>query len=161
MEHLCDIYRQTFGLDVVGLRYFTVYGPRQRPDMAFHRICTAALSERPFRVFGDGHQTRDFSYVDDVVAATLAAASVSLTDERIFNIGGGSPASLTQAIEIVGHLAGRPLEVEHVPAEDGDVRDTAAETTLARDLLGFEPATGLAAGLERQFEWVSTNARAR
>lgn len=157
MEHLCDVYRHCFGLDVVGLRYFTVYGPRQRPDMAFHRICTAALDNLTFRVFGDGRQTRDFSYVDDVVKATLAAAGVPLGDERIFNVGGGSPASLAQAIQIVGELAGRSLEVEYLPVEDGDVRDTAADTTRARRTLSFAPQVDLATGLQREFAWLAAH----
>jgi UDP-glucuronate 4-epimerase len=154
MEHLCDLYHHNFGVDVVGLRYFTVYGARQRPDMAFHRICSAALERRPFVVFGDGRQTRDFSYVGDIVAATLAAADSRLGGERIFNVGGGSPASLSDAIALVGQLAGRSLEVQHVATEHGDVRDTSADTALARRLLGFTPTVTLAAGLEREFDWL-------
>jgi nucleoside-diphosphate-sugar epimerase len=153
MEHLCELYRQTFDIDVVGLRYFTVYGPRQRPDMAFHRICAAALSQTAFPLFGDGRQTRDFTYVDDVVAATLAAGRADLDGDRIFNIGGGSPASLLETIEIVSALAGHPLDVERQSPGDGDVRDTAADTALARRVLGFSPEVSLGAGLARQFEW--------
>jgi nucleoside-diphosphate-sugar epimerase len=154
MEHLCELYHHSFGIDVVGLRYFTVYGPRQRPDMAFHRICSAALDQRPFVVFGDGQQTRDFSYVEDIVAATLDAAHSELNGERIINVGGGSPASLAKAIELVQELSGRRLEVRHVATEHGDVRDTSADTSLARTLLGFDPQVSLAAGLQRQLDWL-------
>lgn len=154
MEHLCELYHDNFGVDVIGLRYFTVYGPRQRPDMAFHRVCAALLEQQPFVVFGDGRQTRDFTYVGDIVAATLAAAVCDSNGQRIVNLGGGSPASLTDAVRLVEELAGRSLEVRYVKSEHGDVRDTAADTTLAQQMLSFAPQVGLASGLERQFKWL-------
>jgi UDP-glucuronate 4-epimerase len=156
MEHLCELYRANFGTDVVGLRYFTVYGPRQRPDMAFYRLCRCAVDNSPFVVFGDGTQTRDFSYVDDVVTVTRAAATAQLPDVRIFNIGGGTPASLRQVIELVENLAGARLQVTFSESEYGDVRDTAADTSLARRWLGFQPQASLESGLEREFDWVAT-----
>lgn len=155
MEYLCSLYRMNFGLDVVGLRYFTVFGPRQRPDMAFHRICRAAIERSEFVVFGDGRQTRDFSFVGDIVTATRAAAHAQIGEQRVFNVGGGSPASLRDAIDIVSGLAEQPLSVRYDEAERGDVRDTAADTSLARMLLGFVPATTLAQGLEAEFEWMA------
>lgn len=154
MEYLCGLYRMNFGLDTVGLRYFTVFGPRQRPDMAFHRICRAAIEQSEFLVFGDGRQTRDFSYVGDIVAATRAAGHAELDDARVFNIGGGAPASLRDAIEIISGLAEQPLPIRYEEAEHGDVRDTAADTTLAGSLLGFAPTTTLAEGLEAEFAWM-------
>lgn len=159
MEFLCGVYHDTFGLDVVGLRYFTVYGPRQRPDMAFNRMCFAAIEGTGFTVFGDGSQTRDFSHVSDIVAATRAAASAPLADERLFNLGGGSPAALREAIELVEELSGGKLRVSYQPSEQGDVRDTAADTSRAKSVLGFAPCVGLRAGLESEFEWIATNSR--
>lgn len=155
MEYLCNLYRMNFGLDTVGLRYFTVFGPRQRPDMAFHRVCLAALEGTEFVVFGDGRQTRDFSYVGDVVAATRAAADASVGEQRLFNIGGGAPASLRDAIEIISSAASKPVRVRYEESERGDVRDTAADTTLAREMLSFAPAVSLPDGLAAEFEWLA------
>jgi UDP-glucuronate 4-epimerase len=154
-EQLCGLHRAEFGMDIVCLRYFTVFGPRQRPDMAFHRFLRAALRDEPIEVFGDGRQTRDFTYVADVVAATLAAAFEPSIAVDVLNIGGGSPMSLRGALEIVQELVGRRLDVRHAPREHGDVRDTAADTTRARRLLGFEPQTGLAQGLQAELEWIA------
>ncbi len=159
-EQLCGLHRAEFGMDIVCLRYFTVFGPRQRPDMAFHRFLRAALREEPVEVFGDGGQTRDFTYVDDVVAATLATAFAPSVPAEVLNIGGGSPTSLRAALELVQELVGRLLEVRHVPREHGDVRDTAADTTRARELLGFAPQTGLREGLAAELEWIAPLVRA-
>ena len=158
MEHLCDLYATNFGVDAVGLRYFTVFGPRQRPDMAFYRICRAALDGTEFTVLGDGGQTRDFTFVGDIVAATLLAATVDTHAERVFNIGGGSPASLRDAIELVRELSGDRLNVRYEQAEHGDVRDTAADTAKARAVLGFDPVVSLAEGLQTEFEWLTASA---
>jgi UDP-glucuronate 4-epimerase len=152
-EHLCRMYEASDGLETVILRYFSVFGPRQRPDMAFSRFCTAALDGAPITLFGDGAQTRDFTYVDDVVRATRAAADQTAAAGRIFNIGGGSRASLTEAIEILGDLAGRPLEVRRQSAQPGDVRDTGAAIDAARELLGYSPRVELRDGLRAQWEW--------
>ncbi|HEY7830558.1 MAG TPA: NAD-dependent epimerase/dehydratase family protein [Solirubrobacteraceae bacterium] len=154
-EQLCGLHRAELGMDIVCLRYFTVFGPRQRPDMAFHRFLRAALLEEPIEVFGDGRQTRDFTYVQDVVAATLAAASGPSLPVEVLNIGGGSPTSLRAALEIVQELTGRTLEINHAPREHGDARDTAADTTLARELLGFAPQTGLEQGLQAELDWLA------
>lgn len=153
-EYLCDLYRDNFGLDTVGLRYFTVFGPRQRPDMAFHRICRAAIEGSEFTVFGDGQQTRDFSFVADIVSSTRAAATADLGENRVFNIGGGAPASLRDAIDLISGLASRPLNVRYQETERGDVRDTAADTSLARRVLGYAPTTTLSAGIEAEFNWM-------
>jgi UDP-glucose 4-epimerase len=154
-EHLCSLYVANYGLDAVSLRYFTVFGPRQRPDMAFNIFCRAAIEGNPIRVFGDGRQTRDFSYVGDVVAATIGAASAQLDGPRVFNIGGGTPASIREVLTMIEALAGRPLDVEYLDQELGDVRDTAADTTLARQHLGFDPQTSLETGLQAEFDWVA------
>ena len=108
-EHLCQLYRANYGVDSVSLRYFTVFGPRQRPDMAFHIFCRAAIEGRPVTVFGDGRQTRDFTFVTDVVAATAAAGEAELGDDRVFNIGGGTPTSRARGArpDLAGWPAGR------------------------------------------------------
>lgn len=156
MEHLCELYHANFGVDVVGLRYFTVFGPRQRPDMAFHRLCRAALTGSRFTVFGDGRQSRDFTYVDDIVRATRNAASAELNAQRIFNVGGGAPASLREVIDMLGELAQQPLRVEYDAAEHGDVRDTAADTTSATRILGFSPSVALRDGLASELAWAQS-----
>jgi UDP-glucuronate 4-epimerase len=154
-EQLCDLYRRELELDIVTLRYFTVFGPRQRPDMAFHRFLRAALEDRPITLFGDGGQTRDFTYVEDVVAATLAAGLTETLPERVFNIGGGAPTSLTHALAVIERLLGRTLAVQHAPRKHGDVRDTRADTSRARRTLGFAPATSLEQGLQAELTWIS------
>jgi UDP-glucuronate 4-epimerase len=153
-EHLCHLYGKSYGLDFVILRYFTVFGPRQRPDMAFHVFCRAALQGRPVTIYGDGLQTRDFTYVDDAVAATKSAATATLNNVRVYNVGGGSPTSLREAVELIGTLAGKRLEVQHRAPEQGDVRDTAADTSRAREELGFVPRTSLREGLVAELEWI-------
>jgi UDP-glucose 4-epimerase len=154
-EHLCTLYHGNHGVDTVMLRYFSVYGPRQRPDMAFNIFCRAAGSGEPITVFGDGRQTRDFTYVADVVAATRAAAAMPDPGGRVFNIGGGTRTALIEAIELIGGFAGRPLDVRHLPMQDGDVRDTGADTTLAEQLLGYAPSTEFEEGLRAEFDWVA------
>jgi UDP-glucose 4-epimerase len=142
-----------FGVAVISLRYFSVYGPRQRPDMAFNIFCRAALDGRPLPVYGDGSQTRDFTYVADVVAATRTAADTPNAVGFVYNIGGGSRVSLNEAIELLESHAERDLVVEHHGTERGDVRDTGADTTLARRDLHYEPQTAFADGLRAEFEF--------
>jgi len=154
-EHLCQLYRQNYGNDIAILRYFTVYGPRHRPDMAFHIFCRAALESRPITIFGDGRQSRDFTFVEDVVAATVSAASAPLDELRIYNVGGGTPTSLREALETIGRISGRRLDVHYLDREHGDVKNTAADTTRAREQLGFSPQTSLEDGLLAEFEWLS------
>ena len=153
-EHLCSLYHGNFGLATVSLRYFSVYGPRQRPDMAFNRFCRAALAGEPLTVFGDGEQTRDFTFVGDVVAATRAAAVSPSAPGRVYNVGGGSRVSVNDALELIASFTGRPLDVRYVDTERGDVRDTGAETARARRDLGFDPATPVVEGLAAEFEWM-------
>ncbi|HEX8086006.1 MAG TPA: NAD-dependent epimerase/dehydratase family protein [Solirubrobacteraceae bacterium] len=152
-ENLCHLYHANYGVATVSLRYFTVFGPRQRPDMAFHIFCRAALEGQPVTVFDDGTQTRDFSFVEDVVSATRAAAVEDVELGSAYNVGGGSPATLRHALDIISELAGG-LEVQYTSRERGDVRDTAAETSRARRDLGFSPKTSLEEGLRAEFAWV-------
>jgi nucleoside-diphosphate-sugar epimerase len=153
-EHLCQSYSANYGMHVVSLRYFSVYGPRQRPDMAFSSFCRAALDGRPLQVFGDGSQTRDFTFVSDVVEATRAAASSPGVTGETFNIGGGSRVSLNYGLEILRELAGRDLAVERVEGQPGDVRDTGADIEAAKDRLGYRPRVEFEEGLAAEWSWV-------
>jgi UDP-glucose 4-epimerase len=154
-EKLCELYHVNHGVPTVSLRYFTVYGPRQRPDMAFHRLLRCALEGGTFRLFGDGGQTRDFTFVDDAVAATLAAAERG-TGGSVYNIGGGSRVSMLEVIETVRRVTGRKLNVEIEARQKGDMRDTYADTTKARRDLGYEARTSLPAGIGREWEWIQS-----
>jgi len=156
-EQLGYLYHVNHGLPVVAMRYFTVYGPRQRPDMAFHRFIRAALRDEPITLFGDGEQTRDFTFVSDAVAATIAAAERGVNG-RSYNIGGGSRVSMNDVIGIIGRIAGRPLTVAREGAQKGDMRDTYADTSLARQDLGFEPRVGLEEGIGAEYRWLSSTA---
>ena len=160
-EHLCQAYTQLArsSMAVAILRYFTVYGPRQRPDMGFRRFIEAALAGRPVPVYGDGGQTRDFTYVDDVVQATLLAMTAPVEAEAI-NIGGGQRVSLNEAIDLIGAATGRRLRVERRPPRPGDARHTGADGTRGELLLGYHPETDLATGLAAQVAWVSERQRA-
>jgi nucleoside-diphosphate-sugar epimerase len=151
-EQLAGVYAAR-GLSVACLRYFTVYGPRQRPDMAFHRLIEAALDGPPFPLRGDGHQVREFTYVDDAVGATIAALSADLPPGWIGNVGGGEPASLRAAMDLVEELTGRPVAVEQQPPAPGDPHRTAADLRRTTAALGWRPTTDLRTGLARQVEW--------
>ena len=148
-ESLARAYAESFGLDVVSLRYFTVYGPRQRPDMAFSRIVASLLNGRPFELFGTGEQSRDFTYVDDAVAATLTAMR-GTPRSGVYNVGGGGETTLAEVIAICERLCGKRLDVRRGPASVGDVRRTAADTSLIRSQLGWSPGTALEEGLAAQ-----------
>lgn len=152
-EHLCRLYAQSAGIPTVSLRYFTVYGPRQRPDMAFHRFLRAQLEGRELTVYDDGAQTRDFTYVGDAVAANLLALERG-TPGAAYNIGGGSRVSVNHVLELIGELCGTPPRVRRAEKQRGDVRDTHASTEAAERELGWRPATGLRAGLAAELEWL-------
>jgi UDP-glucose 4-epimerase len=160
-EHLCGMYHVNHGVPTVILRFFTVYGPRQRPDMAFNIFCRAALDGGTVTVYGDGRQTRDFTYVSDVVDAVRAAAVARDVDGGVYNIGGGAQIGLVEAIGLIEEMAGAPLDVRHLEVQHGDVRDTGADTTRARQDLGFHPRAGLKAGLRAEFEWLAAARAAR
>ncbi|HWM12045.1 MAG TPA: NAD-dependent epimerase/dehydratase family protein [Solirubrobacteraceae bacterium] len=153
-EQLCRLYFSEHRVDAVSLRYFSVYGPRQRPDMAFRRFCHAAVEGRPIELFGDGRQTRDFTFVADIVAATRAAGKAPGVGGEVYNVGGGSRVSLNRTLEVLAALAGRPLDIRRQDREDGDVLHTGAAIERARDELGFTPGTSLHDGLRAELEWV-------
>ncbi len=152
-EHLCRLYWRNFGLPAVSLRYFTVYGPGQRPDMAFHRFIKALILGRPLEVFGDGSQTRDFTYVDDAVEANILAVAKGM-DGEAYNIGGGHRCSLREVISVMEKVSGARAEVAFGGVQKGDVRDTHADTAKARGELGFSPEHDLAAGMRAEFKWL-------
>ena len=151
-EHLCDVYARQYGLDIVMLRYFTVYGPRQRPDMAFSRFIGAMRRRREIRVFGDGTQVRDFTFVADISAANVLAATGTPTT-RVINIGGGTTHELREAIDMIGELLDVRPRVAFTETAAGDVRRTEADSRLARTQLGFKPQRTLRSGLEAQVAW--------
>jgi UDP-glucose 4-epimerase len=154
-EQLCYLYHVNHGVPATSVRYFTVYGPRQRPDMAFHRFFRAALDGQPIVLYGDGEQTRDFTFVTDAVAATIAAGERGVPG-RAYNIGGGSRVTVNEVLKIVEGLVGHPLKIRREPPQKGDMRDTYADTSLARADLGFAPAVSLEQGLESEYRWLST-----
>lgn len=156
-EALCLLYRQNFGVPAVCLRFFTVYGPRQRPDMAFHKFIASALDGRPIEVFGHGNQTRDFTYVSDAVDAALLAAEYGGA-QAVFNIGGGSRISLNAALEALGAgLAGKAqVEVVFREPVKGDVMHTYADIGLVARELGYSPKVGFEEGIGREIEWIAS-----
>jgi nucleoside-diphosphate-sugar epimerase len=153
-ENLCRLYAREMGVPTVSLRYFTVYGPRQRPDMAFTRFLRAAYQGQELVVYGDGEQSRDFTYVDDAVQANLRAAALAAPG-TVYNIGGGARASVNDVLALVRGIHRRPIEVRRLARQDGDARHTGADTGRARADLGFRPTVDLADGLARQYAWIS------
>jgi nucleoside-diphosphate-sugar epimerase len=158
-EHLAHAYHSEFGLDVVTLRYFTIYGPRQRPDMAFTKMVSCLAEGRPFELHGDGEQSRSFTYVDDAVDATIACMERGVSGAT-FNVGGGEEVSMLEAIEMLGRISGRRLELVSAPRRLGDARRTAADTTHIRAELGWTASTPFHAGLEAQWRWAAARVAA-
>jgi len=150
-EQLCRAYGEAYGLPVVALRYFSVYGPRQRPDMGYHRFIQALLRQGPITVCGDGQQVRGNTYVSDCVAATIAAAEAQ--PGEVYNVGGGEAATLWDVIHKLEALAGYRAVVRQEPARPGDQRYTFADTAKLRRHLGWAPRVGLDEGLARQWAW--------
>jgi UDP-glucose 4-epimerase len=155
-EHLAHLYWANHGVPAVSLRYFTVYGPRQRPDMGFQRFFTAVRQGMPITVYGDGEQTRDFTFVGDAVAATIAAGRQGVPG-RGYNIGGGSRVTLNHVLDLISKVTGRPVAIQREPDQKGDMRHTYADTSAARRDFGFRPRVTLEEGLAQQYRWI-TNA---
>lgn len=151
-EHLCSLYHRNHGVPTVSLRYFTVYGPRQRPDMATHRLIDSALNNTEFVMFGDGSQVRDFTYVDDVVAANVAAAQAPAAVGAVINIGGGDAASMHDVVAAVTVAAGAPPNIRFGTTALGDVHRTGADITLALEILGWAPQVGIRDGITEQVD---------
>ena len=153
-EHLCRLYTTEHGLPTISLRYFTVFGPRQRPDMAFHKFIRAILTGDPITVYGDGEQSRDFTYVGDIVAANLAAMHHGHPGAW-YNLGGGTRVTVNQVLRLLEQIMDRPANVVYQARQFGDAAHTAADTTAARNDLGFEPGYSLADGLRMEAEWLT------
>ena len=155
-EHLCQLYWRNFSLPTVSLRFFTVYGPRQRPDMAFHQFMRAMTTGTPIEVYGDGFQTRDFTFVDDIVRGLVAAPSAP--GGCVLNLGGGSRVSLAEALDVLGEVVGRAPEILMASRQAGDVRDTWASIDRARETIGYAPTVTLHDGLAAEWAWFAANA---
>ncbi len=150
-EHLCTLYAENFGVPTVSLRYFTVYGPGQRPDMAFNRFIRATLAGDPIEVYGSGEQIRDFTFVDDVVEANLLAARGDVPPGSVFNVSGGTSVSVNEVLEVLGGIAGREVQVNRTDAVAGDVRRTGGSADRIEAALGWRPTVGIEAGLQAQW----------
>jgi nucleoside-diphosphate-sugar epimerase len=156
-EHLADAHAREFGLDCVVLRYFNAFGPRQRPDMAFTRIVFALAESSPFELYGDGEQSRGWTYVSDIVAGTILAMEKG---SGTYNVGGALEASMNESIALLERISGRTLDVRRHPSVPGDQRRTQADTTRIRGELGWQPQVTLEDGLTRQWHWASARVAA-
>jgi len=152
-EHLAALYWRNFGVPTVSLRFFTVYGPRQRPDMAFHKFLRAILAGRQLPLFGDGQQTRDFTFVSDVIDAAVNASLIAAPGS-VFNIGGGHRVTMQHVLELIERITGKQLRVRADGEQKGDMRHTAADISRARDLLGYAPKFDLEQGLALEWNWL-------
>lgn len=155
-ELLCGQYHKNFGVPCVSLRYFTVYGPRQRPDMAFNKFFKSILQNEAIPIYGDGQQTREFTFVSDVIAANLAAATVPQAVGEIFNIGGGSRVVLAEVLDIIEEIVGKPIKRNHIEKAMGDARHTAADVSKAQTILGYQPQVSLRDGLTQEWQWIKS-----
>ena len=153
-EQLCSAYWQNFGVPIVSHRFFTVYGPRQRPDMAFTRFLNAIHNGEQISIYGDGHQSRDFTYIDDIVSALIESSVRDEAVGEVFNLGGGSQITVLEVLNLMREITGTEPNVVHLDAQAGDVRMTGADTTHARQLIGFDPKFSVAAGISHQYEWI-------
>lgn len=152
-EHLCTLYGTEFDVPTLSLRYFTVYGPRQRPDMAFTRFLRAAVKGEAITLYGTGDQVREFTFVDDIVAANLAAVDAEVPPGEVINVSGGSSISVNEVLDVVNRIHG-DLDIVRQAAAPGDVMRTGGDTARARDLLGWAPVVGIEEGLRHQYDWV-------
>jgi UDP-glucuronate 4-epimerase len=152
-ENLCSLYAKNFGVPAVSLRYFTVYGPGQRSDMAFTRFIKAAIAGEPITIYGNGQQVRDFTYIDDIVRANLLAAEENAEPGSIFNVAGGCSVSVNDVLALLQEMSGRGLTVEYRDNAAGDVRRTGGDTNRIKDVLHWKPVVGIEEGFRSQFEW--------
>jgi len=154
-EQLCRVYHRSFGVPVVILRYFVAYGPRQRPDMAFHRFIQAMLQGKEISVYGDGEQTRDFTYVSDTAEANILAMSSKAVGQT-FNVGGGSRVTVNQIIQLLERIMGKRARVRYLPSQKGDARHTFADISRARQVLQYEPQVAIEEGLAKEVAWLES-----
>jgi len=152
-ESLCYSYWKNFEIPVVSLRYFTVYGPRQRPDMAFHKFIRAMLKGDEITIYGDGNQTRDFTYIEDAVKANFLVMEKDCSGE-VFNIGGGTHTKVNEVTGLLEKLIGKKARIKHINPQKGDMRDTLADIGKAKRLLNYDPRFDLTEGLKKEIEWL-------
>ena len=152
-ENLTNLYHQNYGIPTIALRYFTVYGPRQRPDMAFTRFLYSIIKNKEFSIYGDGEQTRDFTYIDDIVSGTINAATSNSVGE-ILNLGGGSVIPLKKIIEIIKDMTGKDLKIKFGNEQKGDVKHTNADISKSKNLIDYKPKTDIKTGLKLQFDYI-------
>jgi nucleoside-diphosphate-sugar epimerase len=157
-ENLGNLYAENFDLPVISLRYFTVYGPRQRPDMAFSKFIRSNISSKGIEVFGDGNQIRDFTYISDIVEANILSMNSS-SKSGIFNIGGGSTHSVNQILEMIKNITGNENIIKFKPKQNGDVFKTESDIEKARKNLNYSPKIDIKKGLENQFQWILNNSQ--
>ncbi len=155
-EHLCGLYASQYGVPTTALRYFTVYGPRQRPDMAFTRFIRAYLRDEEVTVYGDGKQVRDFTFVDDIVEANILASQAQTRPGSVFNVAGGSEVTVNDVLRILGTFGGRPVRVKHEDVVLGDVRQTGGAVDLISRELGWAASVSFEEGLRRQYDWAAS-----
>jgi len=155
-EHLCYLYNKNYGIPAISLRYFTVYGPRQRPDMAIHKFVKAAFLGRNIEIYGDGTQTRDFTYVEDAVHANILAAQSDYSNE-IFNVGGGTRISVNGLLKEIEKASGKTLKVSNIDKQKGDVSDTMADTGKIKKMISWIPETKIEKGIERYVKWFESS----
>jgi nucleoside-diphosphate-sugar epimerase len=155
-ENMASLYFNCYGVPTVSLRYFTVYGPRQRPDMAFHRFISAILDEREIEIYGSGEQTRDFTYIDDAVEANVRAF-LEAKEGGIYNIGGGSRVRLIESLNIIEEISGKKANLRFIEAQSGDVMHTYADVSSAKRDLGYSPGVDIKEGLRRHYDWLKEN----
>ena len=153
-EHLCYLYWKIFGVPVIALRYFTVFGPRQRPDMAFHKFIKAMSHSEEILIYGNGEQTRDFTFVDDVVEANIQLMGTNLESGDVFNIAGGSRVTINEVIRILERILNTKANVKYVQPQNDDVAHTYADTSKAMEHLGYKPQHKLEEGLEEEISWI-------
>jgi len=152
-EHLCYLYWKNFKVPTVSLRYFTVYGPRQRPDMAFNKFIEAMLANKEITIYGDGKQTRDFTYINDAIEANIAAANCDVSGE-VFNIGGGSRITLNEVIGILEETIGVKAKTRYIEQQKGDVRHTYSNIDKAEQMLDYRPEIKIEEGLKKEVQWL-------
>src|SRR5579859_734310 len=153
-EHLCQLYHQEYKMPTVCLRFFSVYGPGQRPDMAFNKFCHNLLHEAAHSIYGDGHQVRDFTYVDDIAEIIVAALANEAAVGQVVNVGGGSPATLLEALSLLEQISGKTCGRTFLERQKGDVFSTRADTSRLEKIFGVKPKTTLREGLEKEWEWL-------
>lgn len=153
-ENLCRLYHRNFGVPTVALRYFTVFGPRQRPDMAFHKFIKAMIRDEAIPIFGNGEQTRDFTFIEDAVDANVLAMKKGRSG-AVYNIGGGSRIALNDAIKLLENIIGKKARRNESASQKGDVLHTWSDTTLAQTELGFKPQHDVEEGMRKEVEWLA------